>query len=50
MGCCSPENREAVVEHEKRVNEKGKDSLHWPIKAGLVLILLGGITAILISY
>ncbi|MBU8770648.1 hypothetical protein [Cytobacillus oceanisediminis] len=32
MGCCSPKYRETVNEEEKKVNEKGTDSLALPAK------------------
>lgn len=42
MGCCSPKYRETVNEEEKRVNEKGTDSL--PLSAKLifgVIVVIG---------
>lgn len=50
MGCCSPNYRKTVNEQEERVNEKGKDSLHWSVKAGLALITLGAMAITIIIY
>ncbi len=46
MGCCSPNERKTVNEHEKKVNEKGNDSLHWGIKATLILVFVAGLIAV----
>ncbi|HZG72893.1 MAG TPA: hypothetical protein VEY51_15245 [Chondromyces sp.] len=32
MGCCSPESRKLAAEQEKKVNEKGTESIPWYMK------------------
>lgn len=42
MGCCNPHYREHVIEQEKKVNEKGKDSLPQFIKFTIMIVVLAG--------
>jgi len=47
MSCCSPEYRKVVEEQEKKINEKGRDSLPLFGKMIAVLICAG---ALLVGY
>ncbi|MGM7721472.1 hypothetical protein [Metabacillus sp. Hm71] len=43
MSCCSPEYRKVVIENEKKVKRKGRDSLPLSLKIIFSLITVGGI-------
>jgi len=48
MSCCSPEYRKVVNEQEKKINEKGKDTLPLFVKIISLLIIAGALGIALI--
>ncbi|MGM0902269.1 MAG: hypothetical protein ACQEXB_14380 [Bacillota bacterium] len=48
MSCCSPEYRKVVNEEERKVNEKGKDTLPLFVKIISLLIIAGALGIALI--
>jgi hypothetical protein len=48
MSCCSPEYRKVVNEEEKKINEKGKDTLPIFVKIISLLIIAGALGIALI--
>jgi hypothetical protein len=45
MGCCSPNYRNTVNEHEEKINQNEKDSLPILAKIIIALITLGAVGA-----
>lgn len=48
MGCCDPEYRKQVLEKEKEVNEKGKETVPAFVKIIVVIITLVTISSLII--
>jgi hypothetical protein len=46
MSCCSPEYRKIVDDEERRINEKGQDSVPFFVKILSLLVVVAGVIGI----
>jgi hypothetical protein len=46
MSCCNPEYRKVVNDEERRINEKGKDTVPFFVKIISLLVVVAGVIGI----